>query len=162
MTTPGHERDASQGDSELLAIEAGIDAIARDSRSTPDRGFEERLVAAAMSARTHRPPLRITHSGRDRRVPVVRLWRWGLTAAAMLAIATAVVAIRWQPTGNLQDGTVLASTHTELDEIADVWELLDDEGIASRVASLHGQASTISESINDEWIASSWLGEDSM
>lgn len=165
MTTPFEGQSSDETVHELGAVEAGLDAIARDAWSTPDVGFEDRLVAAATSALSGRPSLRLSHPGYERRVPSMPLVRWGLAGAALVAIGSAVVAIRWQPTeqGDRDDGgVVLASTSTELDEIAEVWDLLDDDAIASRAASLHGRASTISESINGEWIPSSWLGEDSM
>lgn len=165
MTTPFKEPISDETVRELRAVEAGLDAIARDARSDPDAGFEDRLVAAATNALSGRPTLRLSHPRHERRVPSIPLVRWGLAGAALLAIGSAVVAMRWPSMGHrdgVDDGVVLASTTTELDEIAEVWDLLDDDAIASRAASLHGRASTISDSINGEWIPSLWLGEDSM
>lgn len=165
MTTPGRASSPEEMSPALRAIEAGLDSIAREVQSTPDAGFESRLVAASTSAITGRPSLRVVHTGGGRKVRAMPRVRWGMGIAAALVVASAVIAIRWQP-GGPETGSVgdvsLASSSTALDEIAAVWELLDDEAIASRVTSLQGRASTISESVHGEWMPSSWLNEDSM
>ncbi len=165
MTTPGRASGPEEMSPALRAVEAGLDSIAREARSVPDPGFEGRLVAAATSAIAGRPSLRVVHTERGRQVRAMPVVRWSVGIAAVLIVASAVLAIRWQPSGPAtgSGGDVsLASATTELDEIAAVWELLDDEAIASRVTSLQGRASTISESVHGEWMPSSWLNEDSM
>ncbi len=164
MTRPFSDHHKVQTPSELLAIEGGLDALASEIRQSVDAGFEDRLVSTAIRSIDGNNPLRIVHPGHERRTRVMPVLRWGFASAAVLAIASAVVVFR-QPAINEPDEAaatrVSSAAVTELDEIAAVWDLLDDESIASRVSSLHGQTSTLSESILGDWVPVS-MNEDSM
>lgn len=165
MTMPFDRMHPDHTPPDLAAIEAGLLEVARDARARPDAGFEDRLTAASVNASTGRPALRIAHQQGGRSLRSLPSVRWGLAAAAALAIVSSIVAFRWQPTRATTDPTgvvSVASSVTELDEIADVWDLLDDADIASRVSSLQGRTATVADSISGEWNPSSWLGEDSM
>lgn len=164
MTHSHADHPEGRTPSELRAIERGLDEIGSQVRGSPDSGFENRLASAATRALAGQDPLRIVHPKHERGSRHVSVVRWGLASAAVLAIASAVVAIRHPGSGSPVDPNPTQYTNaaaTELDEIAAVWELLDDASIDSRVSSLHGQASTLSESILGDWVPTS-MTEDSM
>lgn len=164
MTTSYADHPEDRTPSELRAIECGLDEIGSQLRGSPDSGFEDRLVSAATRAIAGQDPLRIIHPRHTRHPRRVSVVRWGLASAAVLALASAVIAIRHPGSGSPVDSIPTqysSAAATELEEIAAVWELLDDASIDSRVSSLHGQASTLTESILGDWVPTS-MTEDSM
>lgn len=173
MTMPHDDSTFGELPADLREMHEMLDALGDRMRSGADAGFESRLVAASLAARpgAQGPGAegpRLVHEAQPRGGRVLRLHRRWLApaslAAAMLVVAS-VLAVRMSSNRHVPADSGMRFTlvtHTELDEIAEAWEVLDDQEIWSAVSSLRGEASTLRNSMQGDWVSETWNSEDPM
>ncbi|QYK49035.1 MAG: hypothetical protein KF838_04095 [Phycisphaeraceae bacterium] len=173
MTAPHDDMTMNEMPEDLHEMHEMLDALGDGMRSGPDAGFESRLVAASLAARpgAQGPGAegpRLVHEAQPRGGRVERLHRRWLApaslAAAMLVVAS-VLAVRMSSNRLApadSDMRLALVAHTDLDEIAEAWDILDDQEIWSVVSSLRGEASTLQSSMQGDWVSETWNSEDPM
>lgn len=168
MTTPHDDSTFGEMPEDLHEMHEMLDALGDGMRSGPDSGFEARLVAASLAARPGAEGRRLVHGAQPRGGREQRLHsRWlapASLAAVMLVVASVfavrIVGNRHAPADSGMRVTLVGQT--DLDEIAEAWEILDDQEIWSVVSSLRGEASTLQDSMRGDWVSETWQSEDPM
>lgn len=168
MTMPHDDSTFGELPADLREMHEMLDALGDRMRSGADAGFEARLVAASLAARpgVDRPGLvHGAQPGSGRVLRLHRRWLAPASLAAVMLVVASVLAVRMSSNRHVPADSGMRFTlvtHTELDEIAEAWEVLDDQEIWSAVSSLRGEASTLRNSMQGDWVSETWNSEDPM